>query len=66
MKNAMYLLGGIVWLFFSIVVGSFLPWFLSHGSGLMEGAVSPGSVLVGLIPTLALMIGALICFSLGC
>jgi hypothetical protein len=67
MKSAIYLLGGSCCLLVSLAFGCFLIWFLSHGAGLSSFAdsVSAGSVIIGLIPTLALIVGSLISFATG-
>ncbi len=67
MNKSTYFLGGVCWLVFSIVLGCFLISFLSNGAGLspFADAVSPGGVLMGLIPTIALLVGSLVCFTMG-
>ncbi len=67
MKKAMYLIGGACWILFALGFGFFLIRYLSHGAGLpvFEWTVSSGSVLMGMIPVVALAVAAVLSFALG-
>jgi uncharacterized membrane protein YqhA len=74
MKTVMFIICGLCWFVFGLGFGLFLLQYMAHGAGLQDvgsvlpsfgTAVSPGSVLIGLVHVVGLYMISALCFVIG-
>jgi hypothetical protein len=67
LKRVIYVVGGVLWILFSVGFGVILFKYITGGAGLQSigGPVSSGSVLLGLVHLTGFVAAAVICFAIG-
>jgi len=74
MKRVLFLICGLCWFGFGLGFGLFLLQYMAHGAGLQDvgsvvpffgAAVSPGSILIGLMHFVGLAMISALCFAVG-
>ena len=67
LRGTVFMFGGICWIAAALVLGSFLFQYIAQGAGLQffPLAIFSGSVLIGLLHTVAFVSAAALCFAVG-
>jgi hypothetical protein len=67
LNRVIYVVGGVLWILFSVGFGVILFKYIARGAGLQSigGPVSSGSVLLGLVHLTGFVVAAVICFTIG-
>lgn len=67
MKRVLFIAGGLCWFLFASCFCVFVVRYLTHGAGLQifGWSLSAGSVLLGVVQVTGLVLGAVICFTIG-
>ena len=67
LKRVIYVVGGVLWILFSVGFGVILFKYIAGGAGLQSigGPVSSGSVLLGLVHLAGFVAAAVISFAIG-